>query len=720
MQKKRLLSILLAGIMAFGAVPCTMVSADEETTEETTEGADETAESDDYDAVSEEIYNAALGDFYDAYQEALEAETASERYAKFAISEAKLLESGVTVPTTGIGGTYRIGRVAPKSVSSVMWGMDAYRLETTVVTEELIKAEDVAAMKSKWAELKGTGEYLDWAKSYLEEQGYTLTDTLNYPYSYDPATWDCFASYLTSDLEPDCLTVDGLVQYDVENNIQPALAESWEVSDDGLTYTFHLRDGLKWVDSQGREVADLTADDFVAGLQHLLDVQGGMEYMVGGVIENAQEYINGDVTDFTQVGVKAVDDTTVEYTLVQPCTYFMSLLTHTILNPLSRSYYESQGGKFGSEYDSSAADYTYGKTSDNIAYCGPYIVTSATEKNKIVFSKNESYWNADNMNVATLNWIYEDGTDATKVYNDTIDGTISYGGLNTSAIEVAKSDGNFDQYAYVTDVDGTCYQIYTCLNRAIYANFNDDTRAVSDKTDEEKERTHTAVNNQHFRLAVAFAVDRGAYNAQTVGEDLKYNNMTNSIVPATFVSLDEDVTVSINGTDTTFAAGTYYGEILQAQIDADGYPMKVWDPEADDGIGSGNGYDGWYNPEEAAAQLETAIAELAEEGVTIDEDNPIYLDLPYPSSNESYANKENALKQSVESALGGKVIINLVDAVEMNDWGYAGYYGSYGYEMNFDLYDFTGWSPDYSDPSTYLGNNLPDYEGYMTKMLGIY
>lgn len=105
------------------------------------------------------------------------------------------------------------------------------------------------------------------------------------------------------------------------------------VSDDGLTYTFHLRKGASWVDSQGRKIADVTADDFVAGMQHMMDAQGGLEYLIEGIIVNASQYISGEVTDFSQVGVKAVDDYTLEYTLESPCSYFLTMMGYSIFAP---------------------------------------------------------------------------------------------------------------------------------------------------------------------------------------------------------------------------------------------------------------------------------------------------------------------------------------------------------------------------------------------------
>jgi peptide/nickel transport system substrate-binding protein/oligopeptide transport system substrate-binding protein len=184
--------------------------------------------------------------------------------------------------------------------------------------------------------------------------------------------------------------------------------------------------------------------------------------------------------------------------------------------------------------------------------------------------------------------------------------------------------------------------------------------------------------------------------------------------------LEEDVTVDINGTATTFPAGTFYGEIMQAQIDADGVKITAWDPSADDGVGSSDGYDGWYNVDNAVEELEQAIAELSEQGVEISEENPIYLDLPCATFYEIYNNRAQAFKQSVENSLGGKVIINLTDCADSDQLYGAGYLTETGYENNYDIYDMSGWGPDYGDPSTYLDTFLPDYAGYMTQSLGIY
>lgn len=669
-----------------------------------------------YDETSTELYNEALGDFNDALATAKEAETVDERYALMAVAEGKLMESAMMYPLTSKGGMYAMYRMAPRTRDYTLWGSDQDRYHQYIVTTDFIKAEDYNEMRAKWDELKGTGTYESWVKEYLAGKGYTLKDSFSMTYASDPVTWDGLATSLAADTNAIINTYDGLMEYDVEGTLQPALAESYEVSDDGLTYTFHLRKDVKWTDSQGREVDTVKADDFVAGMQHMCDAQGGLEYLVQGVIKNASQYISGEITDFDEVGVKAVDDYTVEYTLEKPCSYFETMLGYTIFMPMSRSYYQSQGGKFGAEYDSSAADYQYGKDSNSIAYCGPYLVTNATAKNTIVFKLSDSYWNKDNVNIKTLTWLYNDQSDVTKMYTDAKAGTVDYVNLNTSTMETAKSEGLYDQYAVVSDTDATSFMAFYNINRTATANANDGTTAKTTKSDEEIQRTNKAMQNVHFRRAISFAADRGAYNAQQVGEDLKYTSLRNTFTPGYFVSLSKDTTIQINGTDTTFPAGTYYGEIVQKQIDADGVKIKVWDAENK----TSDGFDGWYNPENAVEELNTAIEELAEEGITIDESNPIQIEYPYPSAVEVYTNKANSYKKSVEAALGGKVVINLVDAVDVDGWYYAGYYVNYGYEENYDVYDVSGWSPDFGDPCSYLDTMLPDYEGYMTKCFGIF
>ncbi len=747
-NRKRVLAVLLAGTMAAGSLagcgsnggsdtPATdtpvaenagteqagaeAAGTDETASAEGSESSEKTMEelaAMDHDTRSSYLYEQNLGEFYEIYQEAkAELDDISLRYAMMAVAEAKLLESGVIIPFQTRGAGYALSRVAPRTKNTTMWGTDNVRFHNQVVTTEFIKSEHIAEMREKWAELKGTGTYEEWVKEYLTDNGYELKDTYSHNlYNSDPTTWDILATSQAVDNEAIVNTYDGLMEYDMENVQQPALAESYEVSDDGLTYTFHIREGVEWVDSQGRKVADVKADDWVAGMQHMMDAMGGLEFLIDGVIKNATGYINNEITDFNEVGVKAIDDHTLEYTLEAPCPYFMTMLGYSIFAPMSRDYYTSQGGKFGADFDKSAADYTYGQTPDNIAYCGPYLVTNFTSKNIIVFSANESYWNKDNINIKTITWPYEDGSDALKLYNDTKAGTVDGTGLTSAQVEAAKADGLLEEYGFISDTDGSTFPNYYNLYRTAYANANDETKVVSQLTDEEKDRANAAIGLKDFRLAVTFATDKASMNAQVTGEELKTYRLRNSYTPATFVTLEKETTIDINGTATTFPAGTYYGEVMQAQLDADGFPAKVYDET----LASGDGYDGWYNPEKAKEYLAKAKEQLAAKGITVDKDNPITIELPYDASNEPFTNRANAYKQSVEATLDGEVIVSINPANDNDEWYYSGYFTDYGYEANYNVTDVSGWSPDYGDPASYLDVYLPDYAGYVTKSLGIF
>lgn len=728
---KRVLCALLALVMVLGFVGCKN-NGDDKTTpapNNTTKPAESEVPATtvpttplptgDYNAMSAAIYDAQLGAFNTLYQAAKEEQNVSKRYALMAQAEAKLLEAAVLIPGTTNGGNYGLSRVAKRSASTVLWGNDSDRFHNVLVTTELISAEDQTHLKAMWNEVRGTGTYSQKATDYLKEKGYTLKDTYNMGYVSDPQTWDALATSRSADSEAIINTYDGLVEYDNENEIKPALAESWEVSEDGKTYTFHIRQGAKWVDAQGREVADVKADDFVAGMQHMLDAGGGLEYLVENIIVNALEYNTGDVTDFAEVGVKATDDNTVVYTLCQPTSYFITMLGYNVFAPMSRTYFESKGGVFGKDDYKAAVDagtMKYGQTVNDIAYCGPYTVTNHTAENTIVFEANPTYWNKDNITIKTLTWKFNDGQDPTKAYEDTKAGTLDGCGLSSASLEACKADGNFEKYCTVSDTDATSFVLFLNLNRNAYANFNDETKAVSTMTDDQKKRTDAAMLNVHFRRAIGMGLDIATYNGQVVGEELKLNSVRNSYTPGNFVALEEDVTIEINGESKTFAKGTYYGEIMQAQIDADGVKIKVWDAENQ----TSDGFAGWHNPANAYEELQQAITELKEFGVEISKDNPIVMDLPYYSGADVYTNRAQTLKQSVEEALQGCVVVNLVSCADAKEWYYAGYYTESGKDANYTLYDVSGWGPDYGDPATYLDTMLGDGAGYMAKCLGLF
>ncbi|MDO5012713.1 MAG: ABC transporter substrate-binding protein [Pseudomonadota bacterium] len=744
---KKLLALLLALAMVMSlaacggnapAAPTTATEAPAATTPAGTDTPDEAytgldwaaIDAMDVDEASDTIYDWNLGEFNEVYQDAKsEVVDLDLRMAKMAIAEAKLMESGVFIPVYGNGGAFAMNRVVPRTVTSVSWGIDRYRWYTMLVANELITTEDRDALTTLWGESENAAAWEEAAKAYLKEHNYTLSDTWNYAINYELATWDAIASSFTSDQYFIAPTYSPLLEYDTKDEQQYALAESVDVSEDGTVYTFHLRKGVKWVDQQGREVGEVTADDWVASMQHVIDNNDALGYLMtvsGGCgIKNYDAYISGDVTDFAEVGVKAVDNYTLEYTLEAPFPAFLTMMGYGCFAPLNRAFYKAQGGTFSTEGE----EYTSGKyatTPANIAYCGPYLVKNFTEKNVTSYVANPAYWNADAVQTHNLNIYYNDGSDPLRAYNEAKAGTLAGCAFNSSALVLAKEEkpqGSdktyFDLYHYTTPNDATTYCGWVNLNRGSWANFNDSTVGVSNQTDAQKAATRSAMNNQNFRLALAMAFDRGAFNSTIVGEELKYNSLKNSFIPGDFQKTAGEVTVDINGTATTFPAGTYFAVIEQAQLDADGVTLKVWDPTADGGAGSGDGFDGWYNPEQSVKYLEKAIAELAQVGVEISKENPIHIDVPYGTFSETVTNRFQAYKQSIEKVTDGRIIVDLIPFADNTTFGYAYYRTTKGSEANYDITPGTsGWGPDYGDGQSYLDVIQP--YGYMTKNIGLY
>ncbi len=700
-----------------------------------------------YDSVSERAYDFTFSEFYDLYSVArAESTDLAKRYALMAQAEAKLYESGVLLPTQAQGGNYAVSKVANATVTSVAWGNDSSRLHYAIVATTPIKATDRAAMRTYRNEHAGDNgaAYLAWMRTYLQTAGYTTKNEYNMGYTSDPKTFDVLSTSNAADTEPIVNTYDGLIEYDVMNNMQPALAKAipdpvdaaaaanpvtGEAAAATVTFTFEIRSGAKWIDSQGVAVADVKADDFVAGFQHMLDTHGGLEYLVDGVVVGADEYLAGEA-DFDAVKVVANESAnTVTYTVYKSAeSYFLTMLSYSVFAPLSRTYYTSKGGKFGSEFNPAADDYNYGKSYESIAYCGPYYISQHIKENKMVFTANPTWWNKDTpnaRNTETINWLYNDGKDVTKAYTDFKSGTIDGCGLTGSNVESAKTDklsgdtgAIFDTYAYTSAMDSTAFCAFLNINRGAYANVNDGA-VVSAKTEQQKEEAYRALLNVHFRRALVYSVNRITYMSQVVGADLAEAGISNMYTPGTFVQLPAETTIKINGVDTTFAAGTQYGEIVQAQLTADGSPIVVWKEVKGDM--SYTGFDGWYHADEAKDELAQAIEELYwYAGIEVSADHPIVIDYPYFDTSSMYKARAEALKKNIEEVLEKKVQINLVPCATADEWQYAGYWIENGSESNFDIYDLSGWGPDYGDPQTYLDTMLPDYAGYMTKCFGIF
>ena len=653
----------------------------------------------------DEIYEEVLGDFEALMEAAEAAESIDERFILEAKAEAYLLDSAVMIPNTTQGGAYQISRIGYRTIPYVNWGNDDDRWGTMVAATEFIKKEDREAMKAAWEKGVAGEEVYDPAK-FLTDRGYTLATDYKTTFSTAPVTLDWLNTSSQSDTEITVQTVDGLVQYNNLGQMEPKLATSWDISEDGVTYTFHIREDAKWYTSEGAEYAPVTAKDFVAGFRHMLDTKAGLEWLVEGVVKGASEYLNGGAWE--DVGYEAADDHTLVVTLEKPTSYFLTMLTYSCFLPICEDWYLSHGGVYGSEeFTAASADtstYTYGMNTDvaSQVYCGPYLLQRLVTDSEIVCVKNPNYYDADKINMNSITWIYDAGENMTQTYNDTVAGTYAAVALTeaTGLLALAKEDGNFDKYAYVTDTTSTSYFGGLNMNRGTFELASG--AVASPKTEQQKIDTQVALWNKNFRKALQHAFDKGTVNATSRGEDLKLANLRNMYTHPEFVQLSADAK---DADGNEFKAGTMYGEIVQFYLDQMGAKVNVADA-----------VDGWYNPEAAKEYLAAAKEELGDSVSW-----PIYIDVVYYGASAGNTAQAQAYKQVIESTLGAEnVVVNLLEATTSEDFYACGYRASNGEAGNFDMFYGSGWGPDYGDPNTYLNTFLGGGAGYMTKVIGLY
>ena len=176
------------------------------------------------------------------------------------------------------------------------------------------------------------------------KSGSSNTNTnFTYVYQTDPETLDYTLSNKTSTHDITSNVIDGLLENDQYGNFVPSIAESWTVSKDGLTYTYKIRKDAKWYTSEGEEYGDVTAQDFVTGLKHAADKKSEALYLVQQSVKGLDDYVTGKTTDFSTVGVKAVDDHTLQYTLNQPEPQWNSKTTHKFFGQLTQISLRNKG-----------------------------------------------------------------------------------------------------------------------------------------------------------------------------------------------------------------------------------------------------------------------------------------------------------------------------------------------------------------------------------------
>ncbi|GAX47903.1 ABC transporter substrate-binding protein [Pseudolactococcus reticulitermitis] len=490
-------------------------------------------------------------------------------------------------------------------------------------------------------------------------------------YQNDPETLDYVFSGQRYTAENTANFVDGLVAYDQYRQIEPALAKSWDVSEDGKTYTYHIRKDVQWVDADGNDYAEVKPSDWVTGLKHAADSNSETLYLVSDSITGLADYASGKDKDFSKVGIKADDKAgTVTYTLNQPESFWNSKATYGILYPINAEFLKEKGKDFGKV------------ATDGILYNGAYIATKFDNKSAIEYKANDAYWDKKNVHIKNVKLSFYDGKKPEDLYQNYTSGKYNKAQL-------------YPTMPYFKDVDkanvlwtaqeSNSYFGYFNLNRQNYSHTAHD-------TDVKKTATKKAVLNKDFRQAISFAFDKAKYTAQRVGEEGAEKLVRNTLVPYDFVTI----------------AGKDYGTAVQSslqEMDNDNWSKASVE----------QGKNATYNLDLAKAAFAKAKAALKAEGVEISKENPIVLDFPVQDTSTINIASAASLENSFQKAFDGEVKLNTIK-LAMDPWTQATFSFKTAAEADYD-FNISGWGPDYADPGTYL-NILSPKQGDITIKIG--
>ena len=473
--------------------------------------------------------------------------------------------------------------------------------------------------------------------------------------STEISTFNLLNSQTQADVQYLTNMLDGLVEADSYGNIVPGIATDWVTEDGGKTWTFHLRDNVTWVDVNGNEKAKLTADDFMTGMEWVLNfykndsanvsmpsemIQGAKEYYEYTKTlteEQAYQLTAGDGSKFREmVGIETPDD----YTLVYHCTaakpYFDTVMAYICMYPMAQGMVDELG-----------VEGVQGMNNENMWYNGCYLMTSYVQGNEKLFVPNPAYWDSDCKRFDSITVKMVESNDvAYQLYQS---GETDYVELTESNVKTISSDENNPYHDKMVEWKKTF--------SSIQMKFNYDKRNEDGSDDNNWNR---AVANENFRKAWYYGLDFTDYFS-------RYN----AINPMSC----ENNTYTMNGLCYT-SDGTDYTELVKKEL----------------GLAEENGETpARLDCTKAEEYKQKAIEELTAQGVTF----PVEVDYYISGSNQTALDTATVLKQVFADSLGE-------DFVTLNIGTYVSSVRKEVYEPQLQSIAITGWIPDYGDPQNYM------------------
>ena len=454
--------------------------------------------------------------------------------------------------------------------------------------------------------------------------------------------------------------VDGLLEVDTDGKLVPGIAEEWGTEDGGLTWTFKIRQGVKWVDVNGNEKADCTAQDFAAGLEWVMNFHknnSSNTSMPLEMVKGAQEYYEYTKTlseeeafalnaeegsKFREmVGLETPDDYTVVYHCITQKPYFDTLATYNSLYPISPAMVEELGGPAGVK----------SMNNENMWYNGAYTMTSYIHNNEKIFTKNPLYWDTEckRFDTVTIKMI-ESNDISFQLYQN---GEIDYVDLSEAHINTIAKDPSNKYYDYMVPAVPSKYSYQ------FHFNFNKNKEDGTPDTN-----WNTAIANEAFRKSWYYGLNLSDYWKRT-----------NAIDPMVCENNFYTMKGLVYTTD-----GTEYTELVKKEL----------------GLGETNGNTpARVDPAKAEEYKKQAIEELTALGVTF----PVEVDYYISASNQVALDSANVMAQAFSDGLGD-------DYVKFNIKTYVSSVRNEVVQPHLHSFVTNGWGADYGDPQNYLGQEV--------------
>ena len=457
--------------------------------------------------------------------------------------------------------------------------------------------------------------------------------------------------------------VDGLLEVDTKGKLVPAIAKEWGTEDGGLTWTFKLREGVKWVDVNGQEKADCNAQDFATGLEWVLNfhkndstntsmplemIKGAKEYYEYTKTLSAEEAyaLNaGEGSKFREmVGFETPDDYTVVYHCLAPKPYFDSLGTYNCLYPAPQALIDEMG-----------VENYKAINNETMWYNGCYTMTSYLQGNEKIFTKNPLYWDTEAKLFDTVTYkMVESGDISFQLYES---GEVDYVALGEARINTIANNPDDPLYQYmIPDVPSKhSYQFHFNYNK----NKEDGTPDTN---------WNNAIANEAFRKTWYHGLDL-----------TNYFKRTNAIDPM----VCESNFYTMKGLCYT-SDGTDYVELVRKEL----------------GLAEENGETPVrIDAEKTAEYKKQAMEELSALGVTF----PVEVDYYIIASNQTALDSATVLKQCFSDGLGD-------DFVKLNIKTYIKSLRQEVLNPHLQSFVLNGWGADYGDPQNFLGQELYGYD----------